>query len=412
MTTQFGASPVATRFSGDPAGSTRPLVSVVMPVFNGRVFLPETFEAVDRQSYPNVERIAVDDGSADGSVGAIQRHGGWTLRSLDRGGSNRARCEALTAARGDFIAFLDQDDLWHPDHLACCVAALEQHVDLPAAVGRRQRFRQAGELRLSGSASEAVQYDPWRLFPFQVIDTPSMVVVRRSALDAIGGWPQEGGAAADCLAWWRLARLGVFAVIAARTVGVRESGGSMSIVDRRAPRECLENMRRVAIEATRSLPDAERDTRAMQAVGLLDGLTRVVAAVESQQGLDSAALHMEAVLTGHSDAIVLLAARFLGWLLGPTLQHSAAPLHQTLLDSIVRRWPPAAPRTRRDMRRLAATATHTADLLAYLRSNPGCVAGWHCLGENVLARLVGRCGRVADPFDIRCGGSGLPTVRP
>jgi hypothetical protein len=239
-----------------------------------------------------------------------------------------------------------------------------------------------------------------------------MVVVRRSALDAIGGWPQEGGAAADCLAWWRLARLGVFAVIAARTVGVRESGGSMSIVDRRAPRECLENMRRVAIEATRSLPDAERDTRAMQAVGLLDGLTRVVAAVESQQGLDSAALHMEAVLTGHSDAIVLLAARFLGWLLGPTLQHSAAPLHQTLLDSIVRRWPPAAPRTRREMRRLAATATHTADLLAYLRSNPGCVAGWHCLGENVLARLVGRCGRVADPFDIRCGGSGLPTVRP
>jgi hypothetical protein len=375
-----------------------------MPVFNGRVFLPETFEAVDRQSYSNVERIAVDDGSTDGSMEAIQRHGGWTLRTLDRGGSNRARCEALIAARGDFIAFLDQDDLWHPDHLACCVAALEQHVDLPAAVGRRQRFRQVGELRLSGSASEAGQYDPWRLFPFQVIDTPSMVVVRRSALDTIGGWPHEGGAAADCLAWWRLSSLGVFAVIASRTVGVRESGGSMSVVDRRAPRECLENMRRVAIEATRSLPDAERDTRAMQAVGLLDGLTRVVTAVESQQGLDGAALHLEALLTGHSDAMVLLAARFLGWLLGPALQHPAAPLHQTLLDALVRRWPPAAPRTRREMRRLAATATHTTDLLAYLRSTRGCSAGWHCLGENVLARLARLGGRVADPFDIRCDG--------
>ena len=404
MTTFRGTMPVATAFPGDSAPGPRPLVSVVMPVFNGRGFLAETFETVDRQTYPNVEKIVVDDGSTDGSVEAIERHGGWTLRTIDRGGSNLARCEALTIARGDFIAFLDQDDLWHPDHLSCCVAALERHAELPAAVGRRQRFSQAGELSLSGSTSEAGRYDPWRFFPFQVIDTPSMVVVRRSALDAIGGWPQEGGAAADCLAWWRLSHLDVFAVTASRTVGVRESGGSMSMVDRRAPRECLENMRRVAIEATRSLPDVERDTRAMQAVGLLDGLTRVVTAVESQHGLDSAALHLEAVLTGHSDAMVLLAARFLGWLLGPTLQHSAAPLHQTLLDALVRRWPPAAPRTRREMRRLAATATHTADLLAYLRSTPGCRAGWRCLGENVLARLARRCGRVADPFDIRCDG--------
>ena len=86
MTTLCETTPLATCLSGDSAHCTRPLVSVVMPVFNGRVFLPETFEAVDRQSYSNVERIAVDDGSTDGSVEAIQRHGGWTLRTLDRGG--------------------------------------------------------------------------------------------------------------------------------------------------------------------------------------------------------------------------------------------------------------------------------------------------------------------------------------
>ncbi len=412
MTTLCETTPLATCLSGDSAHCTRPLVSVVMPVFNGRRFLAETFEAVDRQTYPNVEKIAVDDGSTDGSVEAIQRHGGWTLRAIDRGGSNRARCEALTIARGDFIAFLDQDDLWHPDHLACCVAALERRAELPAAVGRRQRFRQASELSLAGSASEAGQHDPWRLFPFQLIDTPSMVVVRRSALDAIGGWPQEGGAAADCLAWWRLSLLSAFAVTASRTVGVRESDGSMSIVDRRAPLACLENMRRVAIDATRSLPDSERDTRSMQAVGLLDALTRVVAAVENPQDLDGAALHLEAVLTRHSDAMVLLAARFVGWLLGPTLQHSASLRHHLLLDALVLRWPAAAPRTRREMRRLVATATHTSDLAAYLRSNPGCRAGWHCLGENVLAWLARWCGRVADPFDIRCGGPGRPAVRP
>lgn len=411
MTTTYGTTPAATGSSGASAPHSPSLVSIIMPVFNGVAFLPETFETVDRQTYPHVEKIAADDGSTDGSVEAIQRHGEWTLRTVARGGSNRARCEALSVAKGDLIAFLDQDDLWHPDHLANCVAALERRVDAPAVVGRRQRFRRADELRLSGSNAEPDQHDPWRLFPFQVIDTPSMVVVRRSALDAIGGWPQEGGAAADCLAWWRLSTLGVFAVTAARTVGVRESDGSMSVVDRRSPRECIENMRRVAVEATRTLP-VERDTRAKQAVDLLDALARVVASVDNPQDLDGAALHLEAVLTEHSDAIVLLATRFVGWLLGPMLQHSAAPLHRPLLDALVRHWPPAAPRTRREMRRLAATVTHTPDLLAFLRSTPACWAGWHCLVENILVRLASRCGRVADPFDIRCGDRGRSAVRP
>lgn len=379
-----------------------------MPVFNGRVFLTETFEAVDRQTYPHLEKIVVDDGSTDGSVEVIQRHGGWTLRAVDRGGSNRARSEALRIARGEFVAFLDQDDIWHPDHVACCVAALKRSGDAPAVVGRRQRFRHTSELRLSRPGTEPGRHDPWQLFPFQVIDTPSMVVVRRSALDAIGGWPQEGGAAADCLAWWRLSCLGDFMVTASRTVGVRESSGSMSVVDRQSPHKCIENMCHVALEATRSLPVAERESQAKQATDLLEALTRVVAAVGDDQALIPAALSLEHVLAEYSDSMVLLSSRFVGWLLGPTLQHAAAPLHQRLLDALLLRWPTAAPRTRREMRRLAATAVHTSSLLAFLRSAPGCLAGWHCLVENLLARLAGMCGRVGDPLDIRCVRSRKP----
>ena len=410
MTMTPGQNPKDTATSTDSSAGVTSLVSVIMPVYNGCAFLPETFAAVDRQTYPKIERIAVDDGSTDGSVEVIRRHGGWTLRVVDRGGSNRARVEGLAAATGEFIAFLDQDDLWHPDHIACCVEALQRHSDAPAVVARRQRFRQPRELRLSADGVATAQYDPWGTFPLQVIDTPSMVVARRSALDAIGGWPQTGGAAADCLAWWRLSSLDAFALTASRTVGVRESSGSMSVVDRRAPLDCLENMRRVALDAVGSRPVAERDHRATRASDLLDAMARIVAAIDDQQDVAPAALHLEAVLAPQSDSMVLLAIRFLGWLYGPRLQQAHASQRSSLLEVMLVQWPAQAVRTRREMRRLVATLAPTSDLLAFLASAPGCWSGWHGLVENLLAGLARGCGRVGDPLDLRVTGPGHSTA--
>jgi len=99
-----------------------PVVSVIIPVYNGQRFLPETFESVISQTMTQWEIIAVNDGSTDNSDEVLER---YVARYPDRircitvrnGGVSRARNTGVSLARGIFIAFLDQDDLWMPEKL-------------------------------------------------------------------------------------------------------------------------------------------------------------------------------------------------------------------------------------------------------------------------------------------------------
>ena len=101
-----------------------PLVSVIVPVFAGERFLGDALGTVLAQTYPRIETIVVDDGSPDRSAEiAAAREGVRVLREPHRGVA-AARNAGLSAARGELIAFLDQDDLWHAHKLAAQVAAL------------------------------------------------------------------------------------------------------------------------------------------------------------------------------------------------------------------------------------------------------------------------------------------------
>lgn len=98
-----------------------PLVSVVMPVYQGERWLSEALESVFAQTFEDLELIAVDDGSTDRSVAILED---WSRREsrlrvvqAAHGGVTRARERALQEARGRFAAFLDQDDRWLPNRL-------------------------------------------------------------------------------------------------------------------------------------------------------------------------------------------------------------------------------------------------------------------------------------------------------
>jgi len=384
---------------------SRGLVSVVMPVYNAAAFLDETLPAVAAQTYARVERIAADDGSTDDSRDRLAAHGGWQVVDAGRLGSNGARRVAIARARGEYVALLDQDDLWHPGHLSECVAVLEACPDAPAVVGRRERFRDRSTLRLRTRTSPSARYDAWNSFPFQLIDSPSMAVVRRSALDRMGGWPLEGGAAADCVAWWRLSAQGPLGVTAGRTVGIRESAGSMSDVDRRARHRCLDNQRAAALLATECLDAARRPALASRADRVFAALAAVVESLEAGHGLELAATRWEAALADQSDVQVLVCVRFLGWLLNPGASDgrrgAEGPEWRSLVAQVLRQWPSSAPRTGREMRRFLAVTTEPAALAATLRALPGRAAAWRCWAESIGAWLARRSGRVADPLDLR-----------
>lgn len=110
-----------------------PLVSVVMPVYNSAATLGASVRSVLAQTHADVELLVTDDGSSDESMDLLADFARQDERVLpeaapERGGAARARNLAIARARGDFVAFLDSDDLWLP-------AKLEQQLAFAATAG-------------------------------------------------------------------------------------------------------------------------------------------------------------------------------------------------------------------------------------------------------------------------------------
>ena len=110
----------------------RPLVSIITPVYNAGLWVNETLESVAAQTFENWEHILVDDGSTDDSYRLLEAAAARdprirVLRSRGNIGSPQARNSALAAARGRYIAFLDADDLWHPEKLSRSLSWMQEH---------------------------------------------------------------------------------------------------------------------------------------------------------------------------------------------------------------------------------------------------------------------------------------------
>src|ERR1051325_11534551 len=96
------------------------MFSVVVPLWNNRATVRETVASALAQHFADFELIVVDDGSTDGSVETLAGMDDPRLRIVRQAnaGPGPARNAGIAAARADWIAFLDADDLWLPDHLA------------------------------------------------------------------------------------------------------------------------------------------------------------------------------------------------------------------------------------------------------------------------------------------------------
>lgn len=99
--------------------SLLPTVSVILPTYSGLRHLGATLDSVLNQDFSDHELIVVDDGSTDGTAAWVrQNYPTVLLLERSNGGISRARNTGLEAAHGRYIAFLDHDDLWHPQKLA------------------------------------------------------------------------------------------------------------------------------------------------------------------------------------------------------------------------------------------------------------------------------------------------------
>lgn len=132
--------------SASASGALPPRFSVIIPTMNRREMVLQAVESVQRQSFPAWEIIVVSDGSTDGAPQAIaDAFPQVTIIQQQNLGLAVARNTGLAAATGDWICFLDDDDMWHPEKLALTRDYLAQHPDCKALIGPCWYFTAAPE---------------------------------------------------------------------------------------------------------------------------------------------------------------------------------------------------------------------------------------------------------------------------
>lgn len=169
-----------------------PLVSVLLPVFNGERFLADAIESVLNQRGPRREIVVIDDGSTDSTTEVIAGFGARvrSLRQSNRGPA-AARNTGLKVARGGLITWIDHDDLWPRDRLEIQVDFLQAHPEVDIVLGLQELRVEAG-VDLPAWASDRRLPAPGDTSPNEAaIYPPPTMMARRSAFERNGFFSTE-----------------------------------------------------------------------------------------------------------------------------------------------------------------------------------------------------------------------------
>ena len=165
-------------------------MAVVIAFFRADRTFPATIASVLAQSHRPAEIVVVDDGSPDGSARSLEQvpPGVRVVRLPANVGVNGARRAGTAATTSPLIAYLDADDCWPPDYLRTMVAGLEAVAEAPAAYAATARVWPNGR-------RETFTEKPARLDIHEAIVRshmlPSGMLMRRRAVDAVGGWRDD-----------------------------------------------------------------------------------------------------------------------------------------------------------------------------------------------------------------------------
>ncbi len=184
-----------------------PVVSVVMPCYNGARFLRTSLGSLVAQSFTDFEVVFVDDGSTDGSAEVASALADARIRVVrqSNSGVSAARNRGLASARGEYIAFLDADDTWHPAFLARMVEALAARKDAALAYCGWQNVGLAGgrgapfvppDYETTDKCAELIETCPWPIHA---------ALTRREAIERAGGFDERFAVGEDFLLWMEIA---------------------------------------------------------------------------------------------------------------------------------------------------------------------------------------------------------------
>lgn len=187
-----------------------PRVSVVMPTFNCALYVGRAVDSVLNQTYRDYELVVVDDGSTDNTADIVARYEDKiTYCYQNNSGVSAARNRALKNSGGEFIAYLDADDLWYPQKLERQIEFLDGHKEcglLHSEVSVIDEQNEIVHARFNGETARAVPqgYCKDDLLRRCHIQTPT-VIERRKCIEKIGGFDERLPITQDYMHWIMIA---------------------------------------------------------------------------------------------------------------------------------------------------------------------------------------------------------------
>jgi teichuronic acid biosynthesis glycosyltransferase TuaG len=217
-----------------------PLVSIIIPAHNAAELIHEALQSVRQQTYPHWQVIVVEDGTQDGTEAIVQTFAQGVgvgkvhyIRHAINQGVSAARNTALAAATGQYIALLDHDDIWKPEHLEKLVTRLEQ-TGADFAYAPAEFFV---SLTDEGMGIHGPQAAEWSEFPHSLFNRSyipvSAVVMRKTALARVGGFDTQLKKVEDLDYWLRCVEAGMhFEYVAEATNGYRQRNPKAMTADK------------------------------------------------------------------------------------------------------------------------------------------------------------------------------------
>jgi glycosyltransferase involved in cell wall biosynthesis len=201
--------------------NARPLVSVIVPAFNAAAMIAETLESILAQTYDAIELIVVDDGSTDDTASVARSYIPrlqYVRQPNNSGGAAVPRNTGLERSNGEFLAFMDADDLMTPDRLERQVDFLQRHPQVGVVFSDYQNVSDNGGYPTShfstcpklsgllGGREEAVLNEVGELLAEENFGITSAFLMRRSLLDSVPRFEPTLHACEDFHFYYRLAR--------------------------------------------------------------------------------------------------------------------------------------------------------------------------------------------------------------
>jgi glycosyltransferase involved in cell wall biosynthesis len=188
-----------------------PTISVIIPCYNAEHFVGETVRSALHQTYPTEEIICINDGSSDGTLDVLRsirdKEGGIRIHDQENQGICGARNVGLRQATGEYIAFLDHDDILHPEKLEHQAKLIDDATHRPDFVAAPYKEVFPHEER-APVTRDVYASDPWIGLIHARLGRTSSNLWRAETVREVGAWKDEDGLSLDTGLMFRMLKKG------------------------------------------------------------------------------------------------------------------------------------------------------------------------------------------------------------